>query len=98
MAREDEIRSVASDHRDWVCCGFIDPVADEREKSFAEGAEWADKTMIDKACEWMKKVLYIHTEVNEDKDWCTYNPIDYVTSDFESVEEFIKEFRKAMEE
>ena len=50
MTREDEIRSAASDHRDWVCCGFIDFVADARRDSFAEGAEWADKTMIDKAC------------------------------------------------
>ena len=98
MNRKEQILDTAADHRDWVCCGFIDPVADAREESFAEGAEWANKTMIDKACEWMEKVLYIHTEVNEDKDWCTYNPIDYVTSDFESVEEFIKEFRKAMEE
>ena len=24
-----------------------------RNKSFEEGAKWADKTMIDKACEWL---------------------------------------------
>ena len=54
MTREDEILSAASDHRDWVCCGFIDFVADARRDSFAEGAKWADKTMIDKVCEWLE--------------------------------------------
>lgn len=54
MTREDEILSASSDHRDWVCCGFIDFVADARRDSFAEGAKWADKTMIDKVCEWIE--------------------------------------------
>ena len=98
MTREDEIRSAASDHRDWVCCGFIDFVADARSDSFAEGARWADKTIVDKACEWLNKTLYIHKEEIEDKHWNTTNTFEWVTSDFESVEEFIKEFRKAMEE
>ena len=55
MTREDEIRNASSDHRDWVCYGFIDFVADARRDSFVEGAKWADKTMIDKACEWLKE-------------------------------------------
>lgn len=25
------------------------------EKTFKEAVEWADKTMLDKACEWLKK-------------------------------------------
>lgn len=25
------------------------------EKTFKEAVEWADKTMIDKACQWLKK-------------------------------------------
>lgn len=54
MTREDEILSASSDHRDWVCCGFIDFVADARRDSFAEGAKWADKTMIDKVCKWIE--------------------------------------------
>ena len=91
MTREEEINLIAD-------CAVPDDKYKEFKDGIIWGAKWADKTMIDKACEWMKKVLYIHTEVNEDKDWCTYNPIDYVTSDFESVEEFIKEFSKAMEE
>ena len=28
-------------------------------KAFQEGAKWADKTMIEKACEWIKKTLNV---------------------------------------
>lgn len=44
-------------------------------KTFKEAVEWADKTMIDKVCEWLRRY---NTGVRG--------------------EEFIKEFRKAMEE
>ena len=52
---------------------------------------------IDKVCEWLNKTLYIHTEENEDKDWNEVNPINWVTSDYDTVEEFIENFCKAME-
>lgn len=52
---------------------------------------------IEKAKEWLEKTLYIHTEINEDKDWSETNPINWVTSDYDSVEDFIKGFCKAME-
>lgn len=54
------------------------------EKSFKEAAKWADKTMIDKACEWLKRHLYDY---------------DYVEGFevFRNVESFTKDFRKAME-
>ena len=53
------------------------------EKSFKEGVEWADKTMIDKACECLIKLHNWPTQYEE------YARLQ---------EEFIKEFRKAMEE
>lgn len=55
-----------------------------RNKSFEEGAKWADKTMIEKACEWLKRHLYDY---------------DYVEGFevFKNVESFTKDFRKAME-
>lgn len=65
---------------------------------FIQGAEWADKTMIDKACEWLSKTLYIHTEAIEDKHWNETKTYDWVTSDYDSVSDFIDGFRKAMEE
>lgn len=54
--------------------------------------------LITKACEWMRNTLYIHTEINEDKDWCETNRTDWVTSDYDTVEDFINGFIKAMEE
>lgn len=46
MTREEEIRQVAINH-----------ICDDTEQLlvlFEEGAKWADKTMIDKACEWLE--------------------------------------------
>lgn len=78
MTREDEIRSAASDHRDWVCCGFIDFVADARSDSFSEGAEWADKhprkglISIDKVEKYLREhiILYARaTTLDQQKEW-----------------------------
>lgn len=54
--------------------------------------------LIKKACEWLNKTLYIHTEEIEDKHWNEIKTFDWVTSDFDSVSDFIEEFRKAVEE
>lgn len=43
MDRKEQIQDAAAEHRDCVCCGFYDPVADAREESFIEGAEWSDE-------------------------------------------------------
>jgi hypothetical protein len=45
----------------------------------------------------LNKILYIHTEIEEDKDLCETNSTDWVTSDYDTVEEFITAFRQAME-
>ena len=56
---------------------------------FVNGAMWADKTMIIKACEWLKETMMIAHE--EDIDW--------VASHYHNtVDEMIEDFRKAMEE
>lgn len=55
-------------------------------------AEWEHKRLVDKACQWLKKYLFIHNEEVEDKDF------DWVSCDFSSVEEFIDNFVKAMKE
>lgn len=47
-------------------------------------AEWSDKTMLDKACEWLK------TALTDDAYVYPYGGVDYET--------LIKDFRKAMEE
>lgn len=66
--------------------------------AFLQGAKCADKTMIEKVCEWLSKTLYIHTEEIKDKFWNETETFDWVTSDFSSVSSFIEGFRKAMEE
>lgn len=53
---------------------------------------------LDKARKWLERTLYIHTKIEEDKDWCETNTFNWVTSDYESVEDFINGFCKAMEE
>ena len=58
----------------------------------------AEKAIIEKACEWLSKTLYIHTEEIEDKHWNETKTFDWVTSDYDSVSDFIDGFRKAMEE
>ena len=55
---------------------------------FVEAAEWADRTMIEKACEWLE---------------CIDFEVDYHTTDsdgytFFNVDKFIEDFIKAMEE
>lgn len=66
------------------------------EKAFQAGAKWADKTMIEKACEYLRMSMYNTPIFEHDED---ANPVNYVcASCCDSVEEFIENFRKAMEE
>ena len=64
MSREEIIKEAAADHWSCVCCGFDDPIADAKEESFIEGAEWADEhpkeglVSLDKACEWLWNEIY----------------------------------------
>lgn len=54
--------------------------------SFIQGAEWADKTMIEKVCEWLKD------NVNNYLDWYDWEECKLNT------DELLYDFRKAMEE
>mgnify|MGYP006329835427 CR=1 FL=1 len=58
--------------------------------------ELVEKDLLEKACEWLSETLYIHTEITEDKHWNETKTFDWVTSDYNSVEEFIEAFKKAM--
>lgn len=64
--------------------------------AFEAGAEWDEEAMIEKACNWLRKTLYIHTEIEEDKDWGISNSINWVTSDHNSIEEFIENFKESL--
>ena len=73
----------------WNDC---DVFVDEREINRTVGnvLKWADKTMIEKACEWLKKRTY--------QDCLGVSPIARLKVGFSSVEELVDEFIKAMEE
>ena len=70
---------------------------DQLNEDLKKYLEYQKRKFIKKAKEWLEKTLYIHTEIDEDKDWSITNPIDWVTSDYESVEDFINGFCKEME-
>ena len=59
--------------------------------------KYQKQKFIEKAKEWLEKSLYIHTEEIEDKHWNEIKTFDWVTSDFDSVSDFIEGFCKAME-
>lgn len=82
MTREEEMwKSVENEHG----------VLSKREAFVALTAmEWADETMIDKACEWLKSRLNYVEDYIGDLQVCSV--------DCETVEEFITAFRQAMEE
>lgn len=57
MKRKEEINQEANDRikaegmdKEWVLCYF---------DAFTTGAEWADRTMIEKAIKWMEKNLSV---------------------------------------
>lgn len=70
----------------------------EKYESFLVGGVYVHDKFMEKAREWFKKTLYIHREMNEDNFWGEIKPIDWVTSDHDSVEELVNDFCKAMEE
>lgn len=70
----------------------------EKYEAVLVGGVYVYNKLMEKAREWFKKTLYIHTEINEDNFWGERKPIDWVTSDHDSVEELVNDFCKAMEE
>lgn len=59
-------------------------------KAFINGAKWADKTMIEKACEWIKENIDTYAKV-------VINPKSHYP-EIVMCDSFEKSFKKAMEE
>jgi hypothetical protein len=53
---------------------------------FIGGAEWADRTMIDKICEWLEKHLYDEAYIFRDNEG-TWIDIESVIEDLRTVAE-----------
>lgn len=109
MKREEQIKQAEIKYSNDTLfdgCDYIGQVA--KQEAFIAAAKWADEhpkngvvnkqELIEKAKEWLKNTLYIHTEIEEDRDFCEIYHIDWVTSDYDSIEDFINSFCKAMEE
>lgn len=71
---------------------------DQLNEDLIKYLKYKKQKFIEKAKEWLEKTLYIHTELIEDKYWGETNPSNWVTSDYDTVEDFINGFCKAMEE
>lgn len=107
MTREKEIRKEAIEVTRFAQFGHSGRDMAVAYDAFILGAQWADahqkegmvnkQEFIEKAKEWLQRTLYIHTEIEEDKDWSETNPTDWVTSDYDTVEDFINGFIKAIE-
>ena len=65
MTLKEIIKDAAAEHRDTVCCGFDDPIADAQEASFIVGAEWEHKRLVEKACQYLQKVFGSNKETQD---------------------------------
>lgn len=89
MIREEEIHKAAeefafSDKTETP--NFRDAIND-----FYYGAKWADKTMLDKACEWLEEKLLCAED--------HYPTLEFLSIiEYNSLKELINDFRKSMED
>jgi hypothetical protein len=88
MTREEQILNKAIDYSEieenfleYDDCGDVCDDKTFVEKAFIESAKWADKTMIEKACNWLE-------EMNK---MCMYE-LEMILGG-----NFINDFKKAME-
>lgn len=66
---------------------------EEYDKMVKRGHEHIKNKLIEKACEWLKNTMYLHTEWEKD-DFGVTDSIDWATSDYDTVDEFIEAFKK----
>lgn len=70
----------------------------EKYEAVLAGGVYIHNHIMKKAREWFERNLYIHTEMFDDVYYGEKKPIDWVTSDHDSVWELVNDFCKAMEE
>ena len=95
MTRKEEIRQASIEYtiKNRPMCiggGAFSEIMDEmnRNHAFEDGAKWADKTMLNNACAWLKSRLnYVENRIG-DPTVCSF--------DYETIDEFITAFRQAM--
>lgn len=106
MTREEQIRQASIEYtcKNIPMCiggGSFSDVVDEMNRNYAfeEGAKWADKTMIEKAYEWLENFLEKTIQKPSINDGYTSDVIDLAEVRRRRViEEVLYDFKKAIEE
>lgn len=88
MTREEEISQMAKSYTQ-VIFGSLDDFSDITD-AYIDGAKWADETMIEKACEWIKENIDTYAKV-------VISPKSHYP-EIVMCDTFEKNFKKAMEE
>lgn len=97
MTRKEQILNKAIDYSEieenfleYDDCGDVCDDKELIQKAFEESAKWADKTMIEKVCEWLNNEFLQNQDIDGHPNVESRSCV--------SVEELIQNFRKAMEE
>ena len=88
MTRSEEIQQKAGEEA-WYIADTSQTKEEAAIRGCCLGAAYADRTMLDRACEWLGN------ELKETDDKNGYPTVE--SRSFVSVKEFINEFRQAME-
>ena len=84
MTRKEEIDKEANSFANTVSVGEEETA--KNWSAFISGAEWADKTMLDKVCEWLEDNIYDYLYINRD-----FNEADYKYGFIEDLRKFMGE-------
>ena len=84
MTREEQIIETA---KEYYNTEKGTPFSLPMRVGFTTGAQWADETMIDKICKWLKTIDFEMEYMYSDDGYTFFNK-----------EKFINDFRKTMEE
>ena len=86
MTRKEEINKEANNFANTVSIGEEETA--KNWSAFISGAEWADKTMLDRVCNWLKENMCFTTGI-------AHGIVGYQCA---AIECFINDLRKAAEE
>lgn len=98
MIREEEILKKAKEEA-WYITDTSQTKEEAAVSGYCLGAKYADKIIIDKACEWLKSRISVDApiETNENGEPLAGSWLDVQMERVKFAEEFIADFKQAME-